>query len=82
MKFDLMTGNLRWQDSAALAASVQSAGFSGMLFTETSQVPWMMIAAAATAAPKLEFSTGIAVAFARRSRGNSRAIPAAAFGLA
>ena len=65
MKFDLMTGNLRWQDSAALAASLQSAGFSGMLFTETSQVPWMMIAAAATAAPELEFSTGIAVAFAR-----------------
>ena len=28
MKFDLMTGNMRWQDSAALAASLQSAGFS------------------------------------------------------
>ena len=65
MKFDLMTGNLSWQDSAALAAKLEDAGFSGMLFTETSQVPWMMIAAAAQSAPSLEFSTGIAVAFPR-----------------
>ena len=65
MKFDLMTGNLSWQDSAALAARLEDAGFSGMLFTETSQVPWMMIAAAAQSAPSLEFSTGIAVAFPR-----------------
>ncbi len=34
MKFDLMTGNLSWRDSAALAASLEDAGFSGMLFTE------------------------------------------------
>jgi len=65
MHFDLMTGNLTWQDSAKLARDIEAAGFSGMLFTETSQVPWMMVAAAATAAPKLEFSTGIAVAFPR-----------------
>ena len=65
MKFDLMTGNLSWQDSASLAAKLDDAGFSGMLFTETSQVPWMMIAAAAQSAPSLEFSTGIAVAFPR-----------------
>jgi probable F420-dependent oxidoreductase len=36
-----------------------------MLFTETTQTPWMSIAAAAMAAPNLEFSTGIAVAFPR-----------------
>lgn len=65
MHFDLMTGNLTWQESATLARDVEAAGFSGMLFTETSQVPWMMIAAAATAAPRLELSTGIAVAFPR-----------------
>ncbi len=65
MRFDLMTGNLTWQRSAELAAKLERVGFSGMLFTETSQVPWMMIAAAAGAAPKLEFSTGIAVAFPR-----------------
>lgn len=60
-----MTGGSRWADSAELARRLQSAGFSGMLYTETSQVPWMQIAAAATAAPGLEFSTGIAVAFPR-----------------
>ena len=65
MQFDLMTGNLTWQESANLARDIEAAGFSGMLFTETSQVPWMMIAAAATAASRLEFSTGIAVAFPR-----------------
>lgn len=65
MHFDLMTGNLSWEDSASLAVELEAAGFSGMLFTETSQVPWMMIAAAARAAPTLAFSTGIAVAFPR-----------------
>jgi probable F420-dependent oxidoreductase len=65
MKFDLMTGASSWSDKASLAADLESAGFSGMLFTETSQVPWMQIAAAATAAPSLELCTGIAVAFAR-----------------
>ena len=65
MQFDLMTGNLSWRESAKLANDLEAAGFSGMLFTETSQVPWMMIAAAAQAAPTLEFSTGIAVAFPR-----------------
>ena len=60
-----MTGGARWADAADLARKLQGAGFSGMLFTETSQVPWMQIAAAATAAPQLEFSTGIAVAFPR-----------------
>jgi len=65
VEFDLMTGGLTWERSAALARELESAGFSGMLFTEAGTVPWMMIAAAATAAPKLEFCTGIAVAFPR-----------------
>lgn len=65
MKFDLMVGSNTWQRTADLARQVEQAGFSGMLFTESSQVPWMMIAAAAMAAPTLEFSTGIAVAFPR-----------------
>ena len=64
MRFDLMTGAATWADTAALARDVEQAGFSGMLFTETSQAPWMSIAAAATAAPTLEFTTGISVAFA------------------
>lgn len=65
MRFDLMTGAARWADAARLAGGVEQAGFSGMLFTETTQTPWMSIAAAAMAAPTLELSTGIAVAFPR-----------------
>jgi len=58
-----MVGPTRWADAADMARGVEQAGFSGMLFTETGQTPWMSIAAAATAAPSLMFSTGIAVAF-------------------
>jgi len=65
MQFDLMAGSSTWEATAALAKRLEGAGFSGMLFTEAGQVPWMMIAAAATAAPSLQFSTGIAVAFPR-----------------
>ncbi|MBV1906323.1 MAG: TIGR03617 family F420-dependent LLM class oxidoreductase [Pseudomonadales bacterium] len=65
MEFDLMTGGLTWKNSAEMAKRLENAGFSGMLFTEGGLVPWMMIAAAATAAPSLDFSTGIAVAFPR-----------------
>ena len=65
MHIDVMVGTMTWRESADLAVRLEGAGFAGMLFTETSQVPWMSIAAAATAAPTLEFSTGIAVAFPR-----------------
>ena len=65
MDFDLMTGGGRWNEVADFARELEAVGFSGMLFTETSKTPWMAIAAAATAAPTLEFSTGIAVAFPR-----------------
>jgi len=65
VKLDLMTGANSWTEAAELARLLEDAGFGGMLFTETSQVPWMQIAAAAMAAPSLDFSTGIAVAFPR-----------------
>lgn len=65
MRFDLMTGAAPWDRTAALARHVEEAGFSGMVFTETTQTPWMSIATAAGAAPSLEFATGIAVAFPR-----------------
>ena len=54
MKFDLMAGNMSWRRTAELATGLEKAGFSGMLFTEAGQVPWMMITAAALAAPRLE----------------------------
>ena len=63
MQIDLMVGSSRWPDTAALAREVEAAGLSGMVFTETGQTPWLSIAAAATAAPSLTYSTGIAVAF-------------------
>lgn len=60
-----MTGSSTWSEAADLARKLEGAGFSGMLYTETSQVPWMQIAAASMAAPDLFFTTGIAVAFPR-----------------
>jgi len=51
MRFDLMTGAATWARTAALARDIEGAGFSGMLFTETAQTPWMSIGAAAMAAP-------------------------------
>ena len=54
-----------WDNIGALARDMEGIGASGLLFTEAGQVPWMMIAAAAMAAPSLEYSTGIAVAFPR-----------------
>ena len=65
MKFDLMVGALNWGESGELARNLESHGFGGMLFTETGQTPWMSIAAAAMATERLDFSTGIAVAFPR-----------------
>lgn len=65
MNFDVMVGPSSWSDASNLARRIEQAGFSGMTFTETSQTPWMSIAAASTAAPSLMFSTGIAVAFPR-----------------
>jgi probable F420-dependent oxidoreductase len=60
MEFDVMTRATTWDHVANLARRTEAAGFSGMLFTEGQQTPWMNIATAALAAPSLHFSTGIA----------------------
>jgi len=65
MEFDVMVGGQTWRNSVVLAQQLESAGFSGMMFTEAGQTPWMQIAAGALATKKLHFSTGIAVAFPR-----------------
>jgi probable F420-dependent oxidoreductase len=65
MEFDLMARATTWANTVDLAKRLEGAGFSGMLMTEASQVPWMAIAAASMAAPKLSFATGISVAFPR-----------------
>jgi probable F420-dependent oxidoreductase len=67
MEFDLMTGGAAnsWSQSADFAKQLQDTGFSGLLYTETSSVPWMSITAAAMAAPEMFFTPEIAVAFPR-----------------
>lgn len=47
------------------ARRTQAAGFSGLLFTETGRTAYLNAAVAAQAAPGLELSTGVAVAFPR-----------------
>lgn len=49
----------------AVAAEVRDAGFSGLLFTETGRTAYLNAAVASQAAPGLELSTGVAVAFPR-----------------
>src|SRR3984893_5796471 len=48
-----------------LARRTQSGGFSGLLFTETGRTAYLNAAVASQAAPGLELSTGVAVAFPR-----------------
>lgn len=48
-----------------LARNTQKAGFSGLLFTEAGRTAYLNAAIASQAAPGLELSTGVAVAFPR-----------------
>src|ERR1700760_617907 len=48
-----------------LARRAQSAGFSGLLFTETGRTAYLNAAVASQAAPGLDLLTGVAVAFPR-----------------
>ncbi|UXA18821.1 TIGR03617 family F420-dependent LLM class oxidoreductase [Mycobacterium sp. SMC-4] len=65
MHVDVMTTPQPLQAIGDLARRTQSAGFDGMLFTETGRTPYLNAALAAQAAPGLELSTGVAVAFPR-----------------
>ena len=60
-----MTEPAAQADIQQLAQQIDSAGFSGIVFTEMRQPPWLSIAAAHQAAPNLHLATGIAVAFPR-----------------
>ncbi len=62
---DVMTTALPLGEIGSLAQRTQAAGFSGMLFTETGRTPYLNAAVASQAAPGLQFSTGVAVAFPR-----------------
>ena len=51
--------------AAAFARRAESAGFSGLLLTETGRTAYLNAAVASQAAPGLDLSTGVAVAFPR-----------------
>lgn len=62
---DVMTLPQPLQTIGELARRTQNAGFDGVLFTEAGRTPYMNAALAAQAAPGLQLSTGVAVAFPR-----------------
>jgi probable F420-dependent oxidoreductase len=65
MQVDAMTVAQPLGQIGDLARRAQSAGFSGLLFTETGRTAYLNAAVASQAAPGLELSTGVAVAFPR-----------------
>lgn len=65
MQVDVMTTPQPLREIGDLARRTQAAHFSGMLFTETGRTAYLNAAVATQAAPGLEFSTGVAVAFPR-----------------
>lgn len=62
---DVMTTPLPLSRSGNHARRTLESGFSGLLFTEAGRTPYLNVAAAAIAAPGLDLSTGVAVAFPR-----------------
>ena len=60
-----MTTPRRLADMGPLAERALATGFDGMVLTESGRTPFTAATAAALAAPGLELSTGIAVAFPR-----------------
>lgn len=65
MHIDVMTVPQPLGKVGDLARRTQAAGFSGLLLTETGRTPYLSAAVASQAAPGLELSTGVAVAFPR-----------------
>lgn len=65
MDVDAMTVPRPLSRIGDLARRTRDAGFSGLLFTETGRTAYLSAAVASQAAPGLELSTGVAVAFPR-----------------
>lgn len=65
MHVDAMTIPQPLSRAAETARRVRAAGFPGLLFTETGRTAYLNAAVASQAAPGLELSTGVAVAFPR-----------------
>ncbi len=62
---DVMTAPQPLARVSDTARTTQASGFSGLLFTETGRTAFLNAAVASQAAPGLELSTGVAVAFPR-----------------
>lgn len=62
---NLMSGPQELHAIQTLARDAERAGFGGITFTEAGRTAYLSVAAAALATERLEFSTGIAVAFPR-----------------
>lgn len=62
---DAMTSPLPLGQIGELAHRIQNGGFSGLLFTELGRTAYLNAAVASQAAPGLDLSTGVAVAFPR-----------------
>jgi probable F420-dependent oxidoreductase len=65
MRVDVMTVPTALRHMGPAATRSRDAGFDGMLFTEGGRTAYPAVTAAALAAPEMEMSTGVAVAFAR-----------------
>jgi probable F420-dependent oxidoreductase len=65
MRVDVMTFPKPLAQMGPTAQHTEQAGFDGMLFTEGGRTAYPAVTAAALAAPGLEMSTGVAVAFPR-----------------
>ncbi|GAC1398523.1 MAG: LLM class F420-dependent oxidoreductase [Mycobacterium sp.] len=65
MQVDVMTIPQPLGQIGDVARLTQASGFSGLLFTETGRTAYLNASVASQAAPGLELSTGVAVAFPR-----------------
>ena len=65
MRVDVMITPQPLVKTGSLARRALDSGYAGMLFTEAGRTAYLNVAAAALAAPGLELSTGVAVAFPR-----------------
>jgi probable F420-dependent oxidoreductase len=65
MELHVMANGRKLTEVQHLARAVEAAGLDGMVFVEAGRTAYLSVAAAALAAPTLQYSTGIAVAFPR-----------------
>ncbi len=65
VQIDAMTVPQPVEKLATSAGVTRASGFAGLLFTETGRTAYLNAALASQAAPDLELSTGVAVAFPR-----------------